>query len=214
MLKLILAASTCLATFILSQAQQNGAPPDPTGPAPPTTQPAAQESPAAASVETAEATPEDDADIEPPREPTASEILEALSRESDAPGKPVTLPARPSQQVRIEPREVSPSALPKNAIVPVRPKLYPDGYRIVDRPGRLSREGDYYIFAFESRSETAPELPIRLLPNRLLEDMEIISAGGTKPVVFLVSGELTAYHGVNYLLVQKLLTRPELGNLK
>jgi hypothetical protein len=52
------------------------------------------------------------------------------------------------------------------------------------------------------------------LPNRLLEDMEVASAGGSKSVVFIVSGELTEYHGANYLLVQKLLTKPNLGNLK
>ena len=104
--------------------------------------------------------------------------------------------------------------MPPNAIAPPTPKLYPDGYRIVDRPGRLTREGDFYTFTFESRSEGIPELPIRLLPNRLLEDMEIVSEGGTKSVVFLISGELTEYHGVNYLLTQKLLTRPNLGNLK
>jgi hypothetical protein len=78
----------------------------------------------------------------------------------------------------------------------------------------LTREGDYYVFSIESRSDGPPEPPIRVLPNRLLEDMEIASAGGTISAVFLVSGELTAYHGVNYLLVQKLLTRPKLGNLK
>ena len=109
---------------------------------------------------------------------------------------------------------MQPSAQPPNAIVPPAPKLFPDGYRIVDRPGRLTREGDYYTFTFESRGQGTPDLPIRLLPNRLLEDMEIASEAGTKPVVFLVSGELTEYHGVNYLLLQKLLTKPNLGNLK
>lgn len=106
------------------------------------------------------------------------------------------------------------AALPANAVAPVAPKLMPDGYRIVDRPGRLAREGDYWVFSAESRGRGAPDLPIRLLPNRLLEDMEIVSEGGTKEVVFIVSGELTEYHGVNYLLVQKLLTRPDLGNIK
>ena len=111
-------------------------------------------------------------------------------------------------------QRVSDEALPKSSIVPLMPKLYPDGYRIVDRAGRLTREGDYYTYSFETRTEGTPELPIRLLPNRLLEDMEVTSAGGAKPIVFIISGELTEYHGVNYLLLQKLLTRPNLGNLK
>ncbi|HVP11521.1 MAG TPA: hypothetical protein VMV94_10080 [Phycisphaerae bacterium] len=104
--------------------------------------------------------------------------------------------------------------MPANAVGPVNPKLMPDGYRIVDRPGRLTREGDYWIFSFESRGRGETELPIRLLPNRLLEDMEMASSAGSKEVVFVVSGEVTEYHGVNYLLIQKLLTRPDLGNLK
>jgi hypothetical protein len=90
----------------------------------------------------------------------------------------------------------------------------PDGYRIVDRPGRLVRQAEHWVFSFESRGRGAVEIPIRLLPNRLLEDMEVFSAGGTKPVVFVVSGEVTEYHNANYLLVQKLLTRPNLGNLE
>lgn len=178
-------------------AAQDAEPPTPAPAAPPpaTTRPAA-----------------DSDELEPPREPTATDILRELTRPDDAPPRPVILPSQPGQTVRR--KEVDPSAIPPNAVAPVTPKLYPDGYRIVDRPGRLAREGDYYVFAFESRGRGEPELPIRLLPNRLLEDMEIVTAGGTRPVVFLISGELTEYHGVNYLLVQKLLTRPELGNLK
>lgn len=150
-------------------------------------------------------------EIEPPHEPTPTEILKELSKQSDAAPRPVIPPSRPGQTVR---KEVDTSAIPPNAIVPPTPRLFPDGYRIVDRPGRLTREGDYYTYTFESRGQGTPELPIRLLPNRLLEDMEIVSEGGAKPAVFLVSGELTEYHGVNYLLIQKLLTRPNLGNLK
>ena len=150
------------------------------------------------------------ADPEPKREPTPSESLRQLIKRDNAAPKPVVRPVRPGQETVT----LNPTALPANAVAPVTPKLLPDGYRIVDRPGRLAREGDYWIFSFESRSRGEVELPIRLLPNRLLEDMEMASSGGTKEVVFVISGELTEYHGVNYLLIQKLLTRPDLGNLK
>lgn len=156
--------------------------------------------------------PSDHEEMEPPREPSASDILKALTRPEDAPPKPVILPSQPGQT--IDRKEIDLSVIPQNSVAPITPRLYPDGYRIVDRPGRLAREGEYYVFAFESRGQAEAELPIRLLPNRLLEDMEIASSGGTSPIVFLISGELTEYHGVNYLLVQKLLTRPNLGNLK
>jgi hypothetical protein len=151
------------------------------------------------------------ADPEPRREPTPSEILKNLIEKNSAAPKPVVRPVVPGQQ---QVTTINPSALPTNAIGPVTPKLMPDGYRIVDRPGRLAREGDYWIFSFESRGRGETELPIRLLPNRLLEDMEMASSGGTKEIVFVISGEVTEYHGVNYLLIQKLLTRPDLGNFK
>lgn len=186
-----------------SQPKQNEAPEE----APAAAEPASQ-----STEQPSKKSDDSPAEIEPPREPSASDILKALTRPEDAPPKPVILPSQQGQTVRR--KEVDQSTLPQNAVAPIAPRLFPDGYRIVDRPGRLTREGDYYVFAFESRGRGEPELPIRLLPNRLLEDMEIVSAGGTKPVVFQISGELTEYHGVNYLLVQKLLTRPELGNLK
>ena len=44
--------------------------------------------------------------------------------------------------------------------------------------------------------------------------MEIIAEGGRKSVVFVVSGEVTEYRGVNYLMIQKLLIRPDLGNFR
>jgi hypothetical protein len=189
---LLLATVLTIALF----ARVHAEPPKP----PPTTQPAAGQS------ESKTESPE----LEPPREPSPAEILRELSKATNTPAR-IVRPSSPGETV-VE--RVKPEDLPPNAIVPVAPKLYPDGWRLVDRPGRLTREGDYYTFSFETRTEGSPDLPIRLLPNRLLEDMEIASAGGTKPVVFIVSGELTEYHGVNYLLVQKLLTRPNLGNFK
>ncbi|MFH1418649.1 MAG: hypothetical protein ABII12_10250 [Planctomycetota bacterium] len=152
-----------------------------------------------------------DGDPGPRREPTPSEILRELTKIGRGANRvviPATDPSLPERKM------VSTTALPANAIVPPTAKLLPDGYRLVDRPGRLAREDQYWVLSFESRGRGAPELPIRLLPNRLLEDMEVISAGGTKAVVFVISGEVTEYKGVNYLLLQKLLTRPDLGNLE
>jgi hypothetical protein len=150
-------------------------------------------------------------DPEPRREPSPTEILRALTEQENAPGRPIVRPTAPGRTKRTV---VAPGAIPPNVIGTPQQRLMPDGYRLVDRPGRLAREGYTWVFTFESRSEGRPELPIRLLPNRLLEDMEMFSDGGIRPVVFVVSGEVTEYHNVNYLLVQKLLTRPDLGNLE
>lgn len=150
-------------------------------------------------------------DPEPPREASPAEILKRLQEDTRNLPRPVTSPTRPGSVRR---RVPAPNPDLRNAIQPTAQKLLPDGSRIVDRPGRLTSEGEYYTFSFESRGRGAPEMPIRLLPNRLLEDMEITSAGGTKPIVFVISGEVTEYRGVNYLLVQKLLARPNIGNFK
>jgi hypothetical protein len=150
------------------------------------------------------------AQVEPRAEPTAADVLDMLTpREGVA--RPIVRPNLPGMQ---QPTRLDERAAPRNAVVPVERRLLPDGHRLVDRPGRLQREGDYWVYAFESRSTERAEPPLRLLPNRALEDMEIASAGGTRPIVFLVSGEVTEYHSVNYLLVQKMLVRPDMGNLR
>lgn len=150
-------------------------------------------------------------DPDPPREASPAEILKRLQEDTRNLPRQVT---RPTEHGSTRRRVPAPNPDDRNAILPAAHKLLPDGSRIVDRPGRLTSEGEYFTYSFESRGRGAPEMPIRLLPNRLLEDMEIASAGGTKHIVFVVSGEITEYRGVNYLLVQKLLARPTMGNLK
>lgn len=147
-------------------------------------------------------------DPEPRREPSYSEILKELQKESRKESRGVVhsgVPGKTAQKVQL------PAG---NAIAPPSERLLPDGSRLVDRPGRLTRDGDHFVYSFESRSEGATERPIRLLPNRLLEDMEMYSENGLKPIVFIVSGEVTEYHGQNYLMIQKLLVRPDTGNIR
>ncbi len=148
----------------------------------------------------------------PPRtRVNAQDILDRM-RKNRRENQPI-LPVRPGIN-RVERTNVSPNAVPSNTVAPVNRKLRPDGSRIVDRAGRLTSSGDYLTFTFESRSEGMQELPLRLLPNRLLEDMELISESGRKPIVFVVSGQVTEYRGVNYLMVEKLLQRADLGNFR
>ncbi|MBK8266829.1 MAG: hypothetical protein IPK83_00345 [Planctomycetes bacterium] len=147
-------------------------------------------------------------DPEPVREPSAKEILRELQEASRKDAKAVVRPGIEG----VRPKQIEQPI--GNPIEPVQGKLLPDGSRLVDRPGRLAKEGDGFVFSFESRGQGAPDRPIRLLPNRLLEDMEMYSENATKSIVFIISGEITEYRGVNYLLLQKLLVRPDTGNLK
>lgn len=90
----------------------------------------------------------------------------------------------------------------------------PDGFFVVDRVGRVTRDGEWWIFVFEGYNDTHPEPPMKLLPNRLLERMVIESEGATSSAVFVVSGEVTEFKSENYLLLRKLLLRRNLGNLE
>jgi hypothetical protein len=150
---------------------------------------------------------------EPRRRTSAADVLKQLQQKQR--DVPIIAPQTTGVDRQSGPRTtISDTAIPSNAVQPVDRKLMPDGSRIVDRPGRLTRDGDYLTFTFESRGEGPIEVPLRLLPNRLLEDMEVIAEGGRNSIVFVVSGEVTEYRGVNYLMLQKLLMRPDLGNFQ
>ena len=93
-------------------------------------------------------------------------------------------------------------------------RLLPDGYILVERTGRLVREGAWWCLVFEGAGQSIGQSrSIRLLPNRLLEIMEVASAGGTRPILFIVTGEVTEYRGANYLLVRHVLIKRDMGNL-
>ena len=149
---------------------------------------------------------------EPRRRTSAADVLRELRQEVSK--TPIIPPTTVGVQRSAPRTTVSESAIPTNALRPVDRKLMPDGARIIDRAGRLTRDGDYLTFTFESRGEGPVEVPLRLLPNRLLEDMEVVAEGGRRSIVFVVSGEVTEYRGVNYLMLQKLLMRPDLGNFE
>ncbi len=94
-----------------------------------------------------------------------------------------------------------------------RPRL-PDGAMLADRMGRITQEGHWWVFHFESDNPAFPEPPMKLLPNQALERMVRESRGGMEPVVFIVTGEVTDFKGENYLLPRKVLRKRDMGNLK
>lgn len=91
--------------------------------------------------------------------------------------------------------------------------LRPDGSMIVRRPGRLIREKDWWVFAFESDDPDEPELPIRLLPNKSLELMVREAKEESSGLIFLVTGDVTLFERQNYLLPRVAIRRIDLGNL-
>ena len=95
-----------------------------------------------------------------------------------------------------------------------RRALLLDGSPVVNRPGRLVREGSWWTLAFESNRPDAAEPPIRLLPNQVLELMVRTSQSGSIGLIFIVSGEATLHDGENYLMTRSVTRRLDLGNLR
>ncbi len=91
--------------------------------------------------------------------------------------------------------------------------LLPDGAPLVDRPGRLVDEGQWWTFVFESDNPDYPELPMKLLRNQNVELMVEASRRGELGLVFVVSGEVTVFNGENYLLPRTVMRRIDSGNL-
>lgn len=140
----------------------------------------------------------------PARPPSASEIIEQLMQ--DTPARAVTPP--PSSA----PAPGSAEAAGRSGEGTRR--VQPEGTVVPEFPARLVRSEPWWTLARESQGSRPAGPPYYVLPNRLLEVMVSASAGGTRSMVFLVSGELTEYRGINYLLVHKVLIRRDTGNLR
>lgn len=84
------------------------------------------------------------------------------------------------------------------------PDLLPEDKRLIDREGRVIREGAGTVFVFDNG-----DTPIVLLPNRKLQRLEDLSDYGRKLMRFRVSGRVTEYRGRNYLLASKVVIIPK-----
>jgi len=138
--------------------------------------------------------------VEAPGMPTAEEVIEAF--EQNRPPNTAVQPVDTIADVATRPGSDSKRLRAR----------YPDGYLLIDRPGRLSRDADWWVLTLESDSKGFQEPPMRLLPNRMLE-RAVYELEGSPNLVFIVSGEVTDYNSENYLLLRKLLRRQDLGNL-
>ena len=143
-----------------------------------------------------------------PTPPSAEQVLKEVL-DNHQPVQPL-LPSEPGRPVKgvVSTRPANPVAAEQE-----RQDLLPDGYP-VKRTGRLVYDGTWWTLATEGTGQTIePEKPMRILPNRLLETMEATSVGGTRPMLFSVTGQVTEYRGTNYLLVLNVLIKRDQGNL-
>ena len=131
---------------------------------------------------------------------TADEVFEALSQE------------RPRQEI-LPPKDPTPGDRPVGAPSAGHPAI-PDGFPLINRPGRIVRDGLLWTFVFESDHPDHPEPPMKLLPNLNVELMVTAAERDSGGLVFVVSGEVTAFGAENFLLARVAMRRIALGNLR
>lgn len=156
-------------------------------------------------------------DAEPPVEPSPQDIIRQLMETK--PLRAVVLP-KEEPEVPDFPAPTTQEQSPLRSNVPDDPDaapvhILPEGTIMVDQLGRLVPAGEqWWSLAFEDRGRDASRPPIRVLPSRLLETAVTLSSGTAQGGVFMVSGEITTYKGLNYLLLRKVLVRRDLGNFR
>lgn len=144
-------------------------------------------------------------------EPTADELIHQLMR--DKPTRTLILPP----EVQSAATATAPStSQPAGAKVNMAERTHwPDETMLSDYQARLvPGEAGVWMLAFEDPGKKPTLRPIRILPSKLLETALSLTTGGTKATVLVVSGEVTAHRGTNYILLRKVLVRRSMGNLR
>jgi len=137
-----------------------------------------------------------------PKKKSQEDVLEQLLDEGSS--KPMIITHNIPDEVRVlivEP--VDPKAK--------MPLLVREGDRVMHRMGRLGKDRKgTLLFVYEADGRSLSEPPLILLPCLKLEQMELLASkkGNAK---FMVSGEVTVYHGKGYLLLRKVMLHRDLG---
>lgn len=143
----------------------------------------------------------------PKQEPPAAET--ALPPKNTADGiQEKKGPPKPTSSAEAIIQEIAQRDRQREILKPVDPRtksggaLWPEGTPIVERAGRLIKDGETWVFVFESDHPTEPEPPVKLLPNLILERMVWEAQIAKTSPVYLVSGEFTEFFGENHLLIR------------
>src|ERR1035437_151069 len=129
--------------------------------------------------------------------PSAQSVFEGLLRDKPNTTTALPLPAPASTNPALTPAFESPA--------PREPKAnrLVEG-QILTGTGRLIKDDktNTYVFTFDSDGKQMHDPPIALLPSRSLMSMEEASDNGTRDTKFKISGDVTEFHGKNYLHVR------------
>ncbi len=141
-------------------------------------------------------------DTEPATKKSQEQVLQELLEERS--GRPMIITHDISDEVSVP------------IVEPVDPKAklpltVREGDVVINRMGRLGKDAKgTLLFVYEADATDLSEPPLILLPCLKLEQMELLAA--KKPnVKFMVTGEVTVYHGKGYLLLRKVMLYRDLG---
>ncbi|MBI1335710.1 MAG: hypothetical protein GC164_01960 [Phycisphaera sp.] len=123
----------------------------------------------------------------------------------------------PAPQVNANAGPISPTTVGNNpAGNNNSPQLRRDGEFVISRRGRVIRTSTatQLMFAFDADGEQTPEPPMILMPCQMLQSMEDLVAQRGDRVVFILSGQVYAYRGANYLLPTMMKLAIDKGNIQ
>lgn len=133
---------------------------------------------------------------------------QATSARTVEPAKPIapTTSAhgdhKPTQPIQLYPTSQLDPAVIGTAPGGTLPTLQREGDFVISRRGRLIRSSDsnHRLFLFEADDRQSPDPPMVLLPCQKLETMENFAEERGDTIVFVLTGQITTYRGVNYIL--------------
>lgn len=148
----------------------------------------------------------------PSAESVIQELLQKRQQNSETalPAFPKLPPAPPAGLSPVDPSVFgSAPHLPKVT-------LRREGEFINARRGRVIRspDGSCLLFVFEADDQTSPEPPMILAPCQLTERLENMVKERGERLLFIASGQVLVYHGVNYLLPTVMKETFDRGNLQ
>jgi hypothetical protein len=157
-----------------------------------------------------------------PAQPSAEQVLnELLRRRAENPLiEPVRSSAAPATGGPTAPSVGSKPATgaPARAAHPTSPtSLRREGQFVITRRARIVRaaaDSAAWMVSFEADASTLQEPPMYLVPCQLLEEIENVINQHGDAAVFVVSGQILAYRGANYLLPTLFKISPDRGNLQ
>jgi hypothetical protein len=146
-----------------------------------------------------------------PADPTDSPAVQAAEDQRDATEAATADDLlRELQRRRPANEPIPPASAAGGEFPPHEPKLWPEGWTVVDVVGRLSRSGSWWTLLGESSRFAGP---IKLLPDSSLEVMVRTATAAAVEVPFIIAGDMTVYAGENYLLVRDVRrARPPQAN--